>query len=740
MTTLSPQNPRFDLTLGETTVRYTRCPRSGIVEFSCFPSTLRGSLVPQREHLSGPHVDGLPTRWTPISAQPPEWLVQFKLAGSPEPGGHQVGRSLRGASEVSALTFTSQQAVISPQGAVTITTTLTHPDGYRLLHVLKWRPSQPFFQIYTEFHNDTEGPLTLEYLPSFSLGGITPFHPDDAPERLRLHRFRTTWSAEGRHENLLLEELSLERSWTNFSRRIERFGQIGSLPVRQFFPWAAVQDTAADVFWGVQLATPGSWHLEVGRAQDKVTLSGGLPSRDFGDWWKIVPAGSAFSTPPATLACVHGDLDDLCAALTAAQSPAAETQPAIERELPIVFNEWCSTWGEPTHDYVLATARLLARTRTHFLVIDDGWAEKASGKDIQFNGDWNVNRTRFPGGLKPTCDAVRALGLIPGLWFELEAATEGTTAFDRLHLHLRREGRTIQVGSRHFWDLRHPGTIAYLADKVIARLRDDGFGYLKIDYNDSLPSGVDGAESPGEGLRLQLEAVQAFIARIRRELPDLLIENCSSGGHRLEPSFQGLCAMGSFSDAHETTSIPIVAANLHRLILPRQSQIWCVAHASDSLQRLRYGLAATFLGRVCLSGELASLDAAQLTEIDAALDFYAAAVPVIRDGRSRLHLEARSASWNNPRGWQAVVRHTADTVLVVAHAFGNPTAVSPFVPLPPGIWRIHEFYGDASAFNLAEGGLRLDGMPAFSAAAALIMLNSSTTGALLDVVSGERLH
>ena len=38
-------------------------------------------------------------------------------------------------------------------------------------------------------------------------------------------------------------------------------------------------------------------------------------------------------------------------------------------------------------------------------------------------------------------------------------------------------------------------------------------------------------------------------------------------------------SMSSFSDAHETPEIPIVAAALHRLMLPRQSQIWAVLHA-----------------------------------------------------------------------------------------------------------------------------------------------------------------
>ena len=467
---------------------------------------------------------------------------------------------------------------------------------------------------------------------------MTPFHAGEAPEQLFLHRFRATWSAEGRHERLPLESLNLERSWIGFSARTQRFGQIGSLPVRQFFPWAALEDAAAGALWGVQLSAPASWHLEVARRKDRVTLSGGLPSRDFGEWWLTVAPGAMFATPPAALACVTGDVDDLCQALTQAQ------------------------------------------------------------------------------GLKATTDAIREQGLISGLWFELEAATEGTDAFSLTERLLRRDGQTVQVGSRRFWNFRDPQTVELLAQKVISRLHDDGFGYLKIDYNDTLPSGVDGAESPGEGLRQQIAAVQDFIQRIRRELPEIAIENCSSGGHRLEPSFQSICAVGSFSDAHETVAIPIIAANLHRVILPRQSQVWCVVHARDSLQRLRYGLAATFLGRMALSGDFKDLAPWQLAEIGSAQEFLIDCASTIRDGRSRLHRHI-GLSWNEPRGWQALVRNTPGEALIVAHTFGGAPSGVHSIPIPAGAWRLAASYGLADAPVVEPGRLVLPPMPDFSGAA-----------------------
>jgi alpha-galactosidase len=187
---------------------------------------------------------------------------------------------------------------------------------------------------------------------------------------------------------------------------------------------------------------------------------------------------------------------------------------------------------------------------------------------------------------------------------------------------------------------------------------------------------------------LQVEAIHRFFDEIRERLPHLVIENCSSGGHRLEPAMLARTAMSSFSDAHELVEIPIIAANLHRLLLPRQNQIWAVLHRVDSDQRLAYSLAATFLGRMCLSGEIAELTAAQWDIVLRAQHFYRQAAPVIKYGVSR-HFGAIGESWRHPRGWQAIRRVADDgrSALVVFHSFQDPPS-QVAAPLDTPGWQI----------------------------------------------------
>ncbi|HEX2099841.1 MAG TPA: glycoside hydrolase family 36 protein, partial [Candidatus Synoicihabitans sp.] len=641
-----------------------------------------------------PFIDAMPGN-DPWPAAPLDSLVQVKLVGDSYPGAFAQGHTMRNAPSLNRFRW-HDQTVQDLADARVVETTLRREDGCTLVHRLTSRRGETAFEISTTFVNGSSAPVTLELLSSFSLGGITPFARDDAPERLRVHRFRSAWSAEGRLETRSIEELHLERSWSGAGAFSERFGQIGTMPVRRWFPFVAIEDTVTGVCWGAQLAWAGSWQLEVYRQNDDVCLSGGLADREFGHWTKTLAPGESLAAPVAWVACVAGDLDALCDRLTQMQERAAEQQPAIERDLPIVFNEWCTTWGDPTHEKVRALARRLQGSEVRYLVIDAGWYKTERGDWGNGHGDWDPSVRLFPRGLEATAAMIRSHGLVPGLWFEMETVGDASTAFSLVDHLLRRDGQPVTVRNRRFWDLNDPTAVDYLTRRVIDRLEQGGFGYLKVDYNETLGLGCENGDvsSLGEGLRRQVEGVYRFFDRIRQRLPELVIENCSSGGHRLEPSMLGRAAMSSFSDAHELVEIPLIAAGLHRLILPRQSQIWAVLHPSDSMARLTYSLAATFLGRMCLSGDVDGLTSEQWQLVREAMALYRQAAPIIRRGTSRRFGET-GPSWRYPRGWQVQLREEADCAcaLAVVHAFAHaPRDV--VVPALHG-WRVVAQLGEA---------------------------------------------
>ncbi len=276
----------------------------------------------------------------------------------------------------------------------------------------------------------------------------------------------------------------------------------------------------------------------------------------------------------------------------------------------------------------------------------------------------------FPEGLKAAADMIRAHGMKPGLWFEPETCAAESELFRREELLLKRFGTVIDTDNRRFLDLRKEEAHAYLEERVIGLLKRCGFAYIKVDYNDCIGVGCDDPDSPGEGLRRNMQGTLRFFRRMREAIPDLVIENCSSGGHRLEPSLMAVSDMASFSDAHECAEIPVIAAALHRVILPAQSQIWAVLQAKDSIRRINYSMINTFLGVMCISGDVTHLSEQQWAKAEEGMDFYRQVRHIIRDGVSAFYGRV-SSSWRHPEGWQAVVRTAGNETLAVIHTFGG---------------------------------------------------------------------
>ena len=191
---------------------------------------------------------------------------------------------------------------------------------------------------------------------------------------------------------------------------------------------------------------------------------------------------------------------------------------------------------------------------------------------------------------------------------------------------------------------------------------------------------------------------------MRKEIPDLVIENCSSGGHRLEPSFMELASMASFSDAHECLSLPIIAANVQRVIKPSQSQIWAVMRAKDSDERLWYSICATFLGRMGLSGDVYDLSDHQWDILDKGMDFYGKVSDIIRDGKTTV-ISCGADSYNEPAGSQLVIRELRDRALIVYHRFEDSSDLDKYA-VDNGFdlkgYTVLEKYGEAKTDFSAE--------------------------------------
>lgn len=541
-------------------------------------------------------------------------------------------------------------------------------DGCDHDFTLNVRQVREAYRVSTTVQNNSGADTKIEMIANVALRHL---------EFTKVHRMRSFWSAEGHLVTDTKAELNLSPSWAGQGARIEKFCNLSSAPNKIYHPFICLENEETGEFLGFMLSGGYAWQIELIERDREFFLSGGQADYDTGRWRKNLKAGESYTTGETFIAVGHS-IEEVCGKLTAAQEPSISPK---DDHMAIAFNEYCVTWGNANEENLLRILETLKDKGIGLFVIDSGWyLEGGNWWDDQ--GNWNINKNNFPNGFKHVTAKAREYGMIPGLWYEIEVVGNHVAAYNETDHLLKRDGVPITVGGCRFWDMTDPWVIDYLTEKVIYALRDNDFGYIKIDYNSQIPVGCDGFESDGEGLRRQMQGVIAFYKRIREILPDMIIELCASGGHRLVPDFLEVSSQASFSDAHETKYIPVIAANCHRFMQPRQSQIWAVLRAKDDITRIQYSLCNTFLGRMCLSGDIYDLSETQWQVVDAGMAFYKEAAEIIEKGTTTL-IQSDCKDVTVPVGCQLVVREYEGKKLLVFHRFENSVSI--------GAWlRMHE--------------------------------------------------
>ena len=304
----------------------------------------------------------------------------------------------------------------------------------------------------------------------------------------------------------------------------------------------------------------------------------------------------------------------------------------------------------------------------------------------------------------------------PGIWFEFEVAAEKSELFHREKLLLKRDGEVITGKNRRFLDLRKPEADEYLRERLLGFLKKNGFGYLKIDYNEAYGLGCDGAESLGEGGRQLAEESLKWLDKLK-EVEGIVIENCSSGGSRIEPLRMSKVSMCSFSDAHECNEIPLVAANVSRVIPARQSQIWAVLREQESDSRTVYSLCAAFMGRICLSGDVTNMTDEKRNLILNGLNFYSEIKDIVRYG-DITQIDCNVTSYRAPVGRQIYQKEFNGRKLVLTHFLGTDDIAE--IPLED--YRLDCAYTDLD-YGEEDGVLRVYGKSYTAGAFLLVKQN-----------------
>jgi alpha-galactosidase len=463
--------------------------------------------------------------------------------------------------------------------------------------------------------NAGTAPLGIEFLSSAMLHGLAS--PQDYENELRIHVALNSWMAEGQWHTLRPSEMGfVENERTSWSEA--QAGSIGSWSTERFLPMAMAENTKLGLIWFWQIEHNGSWYWEISNvsardnnADDVYAYLGG-PDDLHSAAWKNLKPGETYETVPVAVGCVRGGFGEAVEALTRYRRVACQRARTDSLRCPVIFNDYMNClWGDPTDVKELPLIAAAAKAGCEYFVIDAGWYADLHEDWSQTLGSWKASTTRFPRGLKFVLDQVRQAGMIPGLWLEPEVAgPKSPLAHKPDNWFFVRHGKRVLKNSRFLLDFRNPEVRAYL-DQVLARVVNDyGVGYIKMDYNvDSLQGTELNADSFGQGLLEHNRAHLAWLNRVLDRYPDLVIENCGSGGGRMDYAMLSRLQLQSMTDQEDYLKLPAILVGASAAVLPEQLAIWSYPLMNADVDQASFNMVTAMLCRIHQSGRLDSLSA-----------------------------------------------------------------------------------------------------------------------------------
>ena len=631
----------------------------------------------------------------------PETQVHIALSGDGISNDFSPGNTLRNSDTAFSLKF--KGAKYEEQSGKQILIAAFENDKGLVARQVYSCTGAGYLETYTELENRGDN-VIVEALPSFNMARISPFERFDDPNDIVIHRLLSNWSGEGKLYSVSAADIAFEASWSGLGVRTMRISQTGTMPARGYLPFISVEDKKNGVCWAAETEAPASWTIEAVFRNNAISVGGGRGDFLSAHWRKTLKTGETEKTNKAYLTVTKGSLENAAARLARHFDDTDEIKD-VERDLPVLYNEYCYTWGKPEAKTLEKMLPEIAALGCKYFVIDDGWFYNVYNDKRYVIGDWNVNKEYYPEGLKAFADKVRSYGMIPGVWYEFEGVSEHSDVYrDHPDWLLTRDGKIINNGGRAFLDFRKEEVLNYLREKVIKNLVNCGIGYMKVDYNSNTGFGADGAESYGEAIRQHIDAVLAFFEEIKRSVPSLVLEICSSGGMRHEPRFLSLGDMCSFSDAHENAGGVPVAMNLHRFIPPRKLQIWATIRDDYNADDVKFTVAKAMLGRICFSGNLGNKPQEIIDILKESVSFYEKLKPTIANGDTITIENGGISTYLFTKGSPYLVRRSADGKKKIVYAFAIDSENHDF-SIDCGDYSVLDTFNAPENTHIADGKL-----------------------------------
>lgn len=217
----------------------------------------------------------------------------------------------------------------------------------------------------------------------------------------------------------------------------------------------------------------------------------------------------------------------------------------------ILLNSWEGIYFDITEERILAMMDDIAAFGGELFVMDDGWfgSKYQRNSDNAALGDWVVDSRKLPNGLKALTDAAKERHIKFGIWIEPEATNTLSELYEQhpdwVLQERNRELKLGRGGTQLVLDMTNPKVQDFVFNIVDDLLtKHPEISYIKWDANASIQNcgspyldQIAKRSNSAYGLTSNLYVdyhlgLVKTLERIRAKYPNVVIQNCASGGGR----------------------------------------------------------------------------------------------------------------------------------------------------------------------------------------------------------------
>lgn len=469
-------------------------------------------------------------------------------------------------------------------------------------------------ETYNEVKNISNVSLRLEYVSSFieyglgNKGNINPY------SKLYFHSPHNSWHVEAQWERDSFRHLGLFNGNNNTSFKRINLNNKGSWSTKEYLPMCVIEDSETSEFELIQIVETGSWHIEVADSGNTLYVSSSGPTHFDSDWTYPLQSGETFISPKTSVSFANS-FEEVIQEVT--KYRRLIVRPSLDHlEMPVIYNDYMhNLWDKQTEDLVLPLISSAKQAGADTFVLDAGWFAKGSDW-WGILGVWEEEKENWPHGLNYVLDKIRESGMKVGIWTEIEAMGIDCPMFKKTpkDWFFTIDGKVVIEHHRAMLDFSNKDVYEY-AFNAISRLVDTyHLDYIKNDYNTEAGIGTDKYSSSfGEGLYRHYEAFKKFLNALMDKYPNLTIENCASGGCRMDYGLLSICPIQSTSDQTDYRLYPYLSGNVLSAATPEQAAVW--SYPNDLLHKdilrskesVALNMINAMFGRIHLASDLSAL-------------------------------------------------------------------------------------------------------------------------------------